>query len=114
MATLIKDTTATLDTAIAPPATMPNGLQATDEGLWVIDQATEEIRLLTFRSVLIRHGFGNPCFPCIGQIKSHHFVRLALRATGNAAGNGEMLTWHTGISFGLFYRFIQCSFSTRQ
>ena len=46
MATLTKETTAILDTTVAPSATMPNGLQATDEGLWVIDQATEEIRLL--------------------------------------------------------------------
>lgn len=35
-----------LETRIAPPATMPNGLQASPEGLWVIDQATEEIHLL--------------------------------------------------------------------
>jgi len=35
-----------LETTIAPPATMPNGLQATDEGLWVIDQGTEDIHLL--------------------------------------------------------------------
>ena len=46
MPTLTKETTAILDTTVAPSATMPNGLQATDEGLWVIDQATEEIRLL--------------------------------------------------------------------
>ena len=35
-----------LETTLAPPATMPNGLQASEEGLWVIDQGTEEIRLL--------------------------------------------------------------------
>ena len=35
-----------LETTVAPPATMPNGLQASDDGLWVIDQATEEVRLL--------------------------------------------------------------------
>ncbi|HJO82953.1 MAG: hypothetical protein QGG34_08455 [SAR202 cluster bacterium] len=35
-----------LETTVAPPATMPNGLQTAEEGLYVIDQATEEIRLL--------------------------------------------------------------------
>ncbi|MDP6716887.1 MAG: hypothetical protein QF368_19970 [SAR202 cluster bacterium] len=35
-----------LETNVSPPATMPNGLQAADEGLYFIDQATEEITLL--------------------------------------------------------------------
>ena len=43
-----------LHTTLAPPATMPNGLQATDDGLWMIDQATEEIRLLDAGLNLVR------------------------------------------------------------
>ena len=43
-----------LDTTVAPPATMPNGLQATQEGLYVIDQATDEIRLLDDRLQPVR------------------------------------------------------------
>ena len=43
-----------LHTTLAPPATMPNGLQATDDGLRMIDQATEEIHLLDAGLKLIR------------------------------------------------------------
>ena len=35
-----------LDTTITPSATMPNGLQGTDDGLWVCDQATDDLYLL--------------------------------------------------------------------
>ena len=35
-----------LETTITPPATMPNGLQGTDDGLWVCDQATDDLYLL--------------------------------------------------------------------
>ncbi len=35
-----------LETTVTPHATMPNGLQGTDEGLWVCDQATDDLFLL--------------------------------------------------------------------
>ena len=35
-----------MENTFTPPGTMPNGLQASDEGLYVIDQVTEEIHLL--------------------------------------------------------------------
>ncbi len=35
-----------LETTITPAATMPNGLQGTDDGLWVCDQATDDLYLL--------------------------------------------------------------------
>ncbi len=50
---------------------------------------TEKIRLLAFRSLLFRHAFGDPCFPCSGQVKLHHLVRLAVRAAGNSTRDGE-------------------------
>lgn len=37
---------AKLETHLAPPATMPNGLQSSDEGLWVIDQGNDFLYLL--------------------------------------------------------------------
>ena len=35
-----------IQTFTTPPATMPNGLQATGDGLWVCDQATDDVYLL--------------------------------------------------------------------
>ena len=35
-----------LETTMVPLGTMPNGLQGTPEGLWVIDQGTDEVYLL--------------------------------------------------------------------
>lgn len=35
-----------LETTLSPGGTMPNGLQGTDEGLWVMDQATDDVWLL--------------------------------------------------------------------
>ena len=35
-----------IENFITPPATMPNGLQATVDGLWVCDQATDDLYLL--------------------------------------------------------------------
>ncbi len=44
-----------LENFFAPPSTMPNGLQAADEGLYVIDQGTEEITLLDDDLQPVRH-----------------------------------------------------------
>ena len=43
-----------LETTVTPPATMPNGLQGTDEGLWVCDQATDDLFLLDDDLQLVR------------------------------------------------------------
>lgn len=38
-----------LETTVLPPSSMPNGLQVSEDGMWVIDQLTEEISLLNSR-----------------------------------------------------------------
>lgn len=43
-----------LETTVIPPATMPNGLQGTKDGLWVCDQATDDLYLLNRELKLVK------------------------------------------------------------
>lgn len=44
----------TIETLFAAPGPQPNGLQATAEGLWILDQGTNEIHLVAYTGDVLR------------------------------------------------------------